>query len=373
MASDSPTSASGEGPSGQQMDGETLARKALGLAVLGRQIDAERALFELKSRYSSGNYPRVSIRVLMLEGVIHYYRDRGSDSLDRVRRANVLARAAGYSDLIAETGAWMAHLAFNFEKYDLLNQGLSEALDGFEATDDTHRSRICLILADAYQFLGNSTIASQWYVNSRLFARRAKSREMMVSIEYNRVIMILSRTRVSRYLPEIRDPNFKLNWELEISSLKNLHGGLQATSLRELLLLCECYASQELSDFPRSLELLEEIRARNAAEICGISEHLLNLEIEWTRLKSEGHLQGASDALPNFEELGQWPLDDQAIGLFLLRDIYCKLGKSFDQERFEVLRESVILHCRTTDEMLFAAIRPSDFYLDRITLAALQS
>jgi hypothetical protein len=358
MANELP--ASDESPFARGARGEAMARSATDLAILGRGQDASLILEELRASFVSGQYPRVSIRILALDGIIHYYRDRSIESFDRMRRANVLARSAGYMDLTAETAVWMAHFAFNFEKYTFLSQSLSEALRGFHEMDETHRSRICLVIADSNQFLGNIEQAVKWYGCARIFARSAGSRAMIAAVEYNRIAMGLSRIRVERFLPMLRKSTPIFNWKLEIASIRNLHEGLEVTSLPELLLLCESYQAQAAGDYLRSYEVLLQIKGLGAAEICGVSNELLDLEILWARAMSGDSSRLSGYPLPSLDDISGWPIDEQAIGLVQAKDIYLIAKASFDIDRFEIMQKAVIDHCVESDRSLQVAIMSAD-------------
>lgn len=299
---------------------EALARVAVCLAQLGRIEEARHILKDLRFEYSTGTFPRVSIRLMILEGVISYYESL-VDSSDRVRRAYALAKVGGAVDLQAESSVWMAHLAFNFENYSVFEQSLSDALEGFANLDDSHRARICLLVADTLQYLADRSAASDWYSLARILSRKVHDHGIMTAIEYNRLGMGLSRIRVDRALGCESSSSSYRDWLNELGSVERLHIGFDARALSELLDLCGAYTHEIRGDFARASTILIRIRDSGSSERCGVSDRLLRIEIEWCRFKLTGLASQSDRPRVDRTDLEALSQNERLIALPFIRDL----------------------------------------------------
>lgn len=329
---------------------EALGKVGICLAQLGRIDEANSILQQLRLDYSSGRVPRVSIRIMILEGIIAYYADL-IDSSDRIRRACVLARAGKVNDLIAEASVWLAHLAFNFERYSELQHALADALRNFNVLDDSHRARVCLIVADTLQYLADRTAASEWYGAARILSRRAHDHAVMTAIEYNRLGIGLSRIRIDKVLCRPMVEIRHRDWLLELGSVKRLHLGFDVKALSELLDLCDAYTCEICEDYAGAIASLDSIRRAGVAARCGVSDLLLRLEINWCRVKA---LVNADDEVKDFiddiglEELEGLSKNEQLIAIAFLKDLYKKSDLPFNEAICEQLNSAALAHFETT-------------------------
>lgn len=312
--------ASASAASGPGSRAEALAKVGVCLAQLGRTDEAASILSELRLGFSAAQYPRVSIRLMILEGVVSYYESLG-DSSDRIRRAKALAKMARVPDLQAEASVWLAHLSFNFENYPVLAESIADGLDGFSSMDDSHRARLCLTVADVLQYLAERLDASEWYILARILARRVHDHGLMAAIEYNRIGIGLSRIRVDRVLGRESSDSAQLNWLAELRSVERLHVGLDARALSELFELCGAYSYEASGDFLAAGKVYARIRDSGAAGRCGVSEALLDVEIDWCGAKT-----GDEAAIQRLSSIDQaavtsLPPNEQLVALVLIRDV----------------------------------------------------
>lgn len=299
---------------------ESLARLGVCLAQLGRIDEARSILLELRQKYSRGQFPRVSIRLMILEGVISYYENL-IDSTDRLRRAHALAKVGGISDLRAESSVWMAHLAFNFESYSIFGQGICDALEGFSLLDDSHRARACLLVADALQYLADRSAARDWYNLARILSRRAHDHGVLTAIEYNRLAIGLSRIRVDRALGNATPTSWHRDWLGELGSVERLHLGFDARALSDLMDLCGAYTYEICGDFVSAHALLTKIRDSGSAERCGVSDALLGIEIGWCQFKAADISSRDSILNVDVNKIEALSQNERLIALMLIKDV----------------------------------------------------
>lgn len=338
---------------------------AMSHAQIGDYAEAAQILHALRAKYADGHSHRISIRLIILEAILWYYRDRHPESFDRARRANILATAFGLKDLEAESAVWIAHFSFNFADYSSLKRSIEFGFVNFGLLTDDIRARLCLVAADSNQFLGSPGDAARWYTLSRVFSRRSGSRAILTAIEYNRVVMALSRLRLERFVSVEITSQLRKSWLAEVASIGNLHQSLGANALRELLLLCESYAYQLEGAFAMAIEPLMQIQLSNSSGVCGMSEEQLALEIEWCRaLSDENHELG--EVLPTLDELGDWPSGAQILGLRQIEEISKRTGRAIDLERLRYMLKNAIDCCAREDQRLREAIDISNIFLVQI-------
>lgn len=348
---------------------EASLKVALCLAQLGKIDDAKAILGQVREGFSSGRVPRVSIRTLLVEGVVSYY-DELIDSSDRLNRAIVLAKAMRFPDLCAEISVWVAHLAYNFERYEVLAASLGDAFSDFGYLDKAHKARACLVVADGSYYLGNNEVASKWYAMARIFARQDHDHAIMVAIEYNRLGMGLSRIRVERALNFHPDFATRRLWLLELESVRRLHAGFDVSALSELIDLCDAYTHELLDEFADALSALRTIQSKGAAGRCGVSDGLLNLEIAWCQAKLNGTGCAGLSLDSSLDSIEALDANEQLVALSFVEDVNGPAVGFDDRERYLKVRDSATAHYARTVSELTRALTVTSPYLEIVANAA---
>ena len=330
---------------------EASAKLGVCLAQLGRCEEAKEILDRLRAEYPSGSVPRITIRTMMLDGVIPYY-DNLEDSSDRLRRACALATAAGISDLTAEAHVWIAHLGFNFERYAEFGRSIEYALTAFSCLDNSHRARACLLIADGLQYIGERLRANEWYSLARALSRRVHDHALMVAIEYNRLGMGLSRIRVEWAISAMTGPAVARNWLLEIESVRGLHAGFRARALNELLDLCDAYAHEARGQYRIAADLLDRLRLSGNVGRTGVSESLLELELQWCRVMADDCVGQDSFSPVSLDAVDSLSENEKLMGLFFVRSLAAQNGSTIDEQRFiDMLESSTMAFHKSCNEI----------------------
>lgn len=348
-----------ESASTAEEKGLASAKYAIALAQMGQIDGATQILERLRANRDYICIPRVSIEIILLDGIVLYYSSRSPMSLDRVRRANLLSRSLRMKDLEAATSVWIVHLAFNFDDYELLSDGLAVGFEYISLLSDELCGRLCLSVADAVQYVGNREASTAWYGMARLFAQRTHDHAMMAAIEHNRLAMGLSRLRVESYLTSSAVSDEHRHWLAEMGSIERLHYGLGAGALSELLSLCESRARELENDFPGALEVLGRIRDNAWAEKCGMSTQLLDLEMLWCQAMGHAFNEASMSQLPTLSEIKCLSNDEQLVALNLLRDIVMKVGGGLDEELFVEMLQRAVSDCKESIAAIERCFAPS--------------
>jgi tetratricopeptide (TPR) repeat protein len=317
--------------------GGAAAKVGICLAQLGQFEEAESILANLRQEFSVDVYPAINLRVMILEAVIAYYKNINHLSLDRIRRVFVLANACSADEIASEAAVWLAHFSFNFEDYFEFKRGIEFSLAHFECLSDTYRSRICLTIADTYQFLGDRERSQNWYTCARILSRQAHDHGLIAAIEHNRLAIGLSRVRAERARKQSEVERFKRNWEVELASVQRLIEGFGGNSLPELVDLSDCFACQLREDYAGAVRAMDRIEAAGAIERCGMTKTLFEIERSWCLSCSGIEVGITAEGNLSLSAIEALPLNDQLVALPLLFDIYSTSRISMNLELYRLM------------------------------------
>lgn len=338
---------------------EALAIQGIALAQSGRIDESLEILVCLRTAEGGSNLGKGSVRRLILEGVIKYYQERSPESIDRTRRALALAHALAHSKIEAEAAMWLSHFAFNFSAYDELKSSIAVALDGFELLEDYARARICLIVADVMQFVGDREGAGEWYTLARILSRRDHDHAGMSAIEYNRLAMGLSRLRVEDVLGLDGSIISRRDWLTEISSVELLHKGLRSEALMELLLVCRSRLCQLSGDFEGALQILLEIRDSGVGRRCGVSDYLLDTELWWCSVRAGRSPSEVMGRSPTSDLIQQLAIEEQVGAAYFLSNVPSEYVEHLNRQWLDSLLLSTRNQCRVAIDRLKEALSPA--------------
>lgn len=322
-------------PLPQQL-GEHEARCAIELAQYGRLAQAGGMLLELRARYPMGQSARMAVWLMILEAVLLQRTRRHPDAVDRMHRASVLAVASGMPDLAAEAAVWLMAVDGCSGKPGRLLDAFQLGFQGIDRLGDGTRARLCLVVADLHQGLGQFDAAGPWYRRARAFSRRAGARPLMAAIELHRISSALQRLQFewlagwSPPHPPTRD------WLEEIRSAQRLHHGLGVVAPDERLLLGEARAQQLRHDFAAAARCLQQVLpVMQPGPLPGVlpvdtpaatpdapPEHVaLRLELAWCRAQADEGVALQDECLPPAEVLAGWAPAARVVAIRQLLDL----------------------------------------------------
>jgi tetratricopeptide (TPR) repeat protein len=126
-----------------------------------------------------------------------FYSHPGPQALDRLKRAQALARAIGHVELQALCAAWLAHLEFNANRMETMVQHAAEALRLAAPEHHAALARASLVVADAYHFAGRFDLAKDWYAAVRRHALAEGDDAMISAMLHNVATFRASNVRIS--------------------------------------------------------------------------------------------------------------------------------------------------------------------------------
>jgi hypothetical protein len=203
-------------------------------ARTGRFVEAETMRTEVRTGYGQGQSARVSILLMLLEGVLQFFQTLSSESRDRVNRANLLSSTFRERDLLALTSAWLAHIDFNLCRFESMATSLATCFTNLEFDTGSANSRMSLLLGDAYLYCGDRTESQAWYERGRLAATALGDHAAIGALTYNRAALRVANLRIE----EVRRPLVASDLELldvEVRSAVNYQAIARLQSLDHLL------------------------------------------------------------------------------------------------------------------------------------------
>lgn len=316
-----------------------LITLGLELAQLGRCDAAAAALLTVKQRRDASSEPSVSIRCLLLEGVVRYYEGRYSEALDRVRRACLLGAGFSLTTVHAEAEVWSGHLLYNFGDLRSFARSLEFSLENASKLADASLARLCLTVADLVEYSRSDKQSNEWYSMARICSRRGHSRAVMVAIEYNRLASGLSRVRRLSLLENFESSATRDEWVTELNSVVNMHAGLGADAVPELLRMAKARVLQLQGEYLNAARLLESLQNDCAESKCGLTNFAMRTEWMWCLRRA-----GQASEVPVLDDqldrlLYELDADDRVACLLMIRELVGPRAEIVEESLHRALAE----------------------------------
>jgi tetratricopeptide (TPR) repeat protein len=173
------------------------AQRAIYLARQGSHDAVVAEVQAIRDAFGTRPQAEVTAWVSLAEAVNSFYSHPGPQALDRLKRAQALARAIGHVELQALCAAWLAHLEFNANRMEPMVQHAAEALRLAGPDHHAALARASLVVADAYHFAGRFDLAKDWYAAVRQHALAEGDDAMISAMLHNVATFRASNVRVS--------------------------------------------------------------------------------------------------------------------------------------------------------------------------------
>jgi hypothetical protein len=283
-----------------QRRAELLAERACYLARIGDFAGAKDILLFLRREFGDGHSARISVWIMLIEGLVFYFDGFDPRALDRITRASVIGAASQLGELTKTAQAWLAHIEFN--RYEFL--AMAAAINKCRPVSSTEscqwHARVCLIVADANMYAGQLTSGNRWYQRARNAAVTIGDEATISAVIYNRAAMNLARFRLEAISGNIDRDSLNL-LSLEMSSARNFDAAVGHTSLAQLIEACRARIVLSLGDFASALALYEKILKSDNIRFGYHSDEFL-LRIEYIKcLLGNGLKDEATELLTNID------------------------------------------------------------------------
>lgn len=228
---------------------------------LARDGDAERAAKiteELRSRFGSGKYARISILIMLIEALRFYFTDQDPRAHDRLRRACLISGMVRDRQLIALTEAWMAHLHFNQGRFSDFGSSLARAYANMDEDNLPVKCRLAISIADSCLLIGNQSKSNLWYGLARDAAVKYGDQAAIGAVTYNRAALGVHALRMALALGEDCSQDAQL-LHVEVDSAINYQRVAGLTSLDQLLYTAKIGSLIAIGRFAEGKELAQQL------------------------------------------------------------------------------------------------------------------
>lgn len=326
----------------QKLDGEIAAVAAMPArcAVLrvqrailwlrhGREAEAREELDRLHETALA--HPRVELAVWLhlAEGLWTYFGAFGGDGRDRVRRARVMAAAAGHRPLQALADAWLAQMDFVGRDIDKLVEHAQAALAVLQPGDHGAAYRVATALASAWSLAAGEAAATPWYAWARQHAIAEGDDAGLAGLLYNQTLMRALRLRHAALAGEPHEAPAVL---LGVESIDRYDDAVGGSARADLTPLLRAQLLTVQGDHAAAATLLEaNLPEAVAAGLARIGTSLLaDLAWCWTHTGQSLRARALADQVAievQAEDLSCCDLDECAALHARLAQVYARLGE----------------------------------------------
>ncbi|RZJ06934.1 MAG: hypothetical protein EOP39_17730 [Rubrivivax sp.] len=327
----------------QRLDGEIVAVASMPVraAVLqaqrailwlrhGREAEARAELTKLHARALVHPRAELAAWLHLAEGLMAYFGAFGGDARDRVRRAQVMAQAAGLTSLQALADAWLAQMDFVGRDIDGLITHAQASLALLTPDDHAASFRVATALASAWSLAEGDSAASPWYAWARQQAIAEGDDSGLAALLYNQSQMRALRIRHAALAAEPGEAPAAL---LSLESLGRYDDAVGGSARADLTPLLRAQLLAVQGDHAEAAALLEaQLPAAMAAGLARLGCSLL-ADLAWCWANTGEHLraraladQAALEVLA--EDQACCDIDDRASLHARLAQVYAKLGET---------------------------------------------
>lgn len=304
---------------------ELKARKACYLARTGFLDEARQIVLDLRRDFGAGQNGRISVWIMLAEGVAEFFTCPGNVARDRIARAELIAVAMNDEEIAAIACAWKALIEFEFSNFQAMAVSLRKAFRFAKPENHEAGSRIGIILSDCFFLCGDRENGQYWFMLSRDHALKDGDRATIDALLYNRAAFSTASLRVKRCFGEV-DRNLVDLVAMEVESARNFQELADIRSVNHLIKLCEARIKLLRGDFEAAIGALDAIRGQGPFASYNFDLEILDLEIAYCQLRL-GRLDQANAVLTAVETVDHSTLDiDDRLVILWLKSEISRLG-----------------------------------------------
>lgn len=190
---------------------------------------SERQLQDLRARFGQGNLPRVSVWLMIADGITSYFGYMSEAARDRFVRANTISKMAKFDDLSRLSSAWLAYIDFNKNDYKSMGQDIINA-NPDPSRGDAADCRALVALGDACICGGAFADAVKWHEAARQIAVKLGDEATIGAIMYNKATFNCLRVQTNIALGVSEGAPLQF-MEMQVDSTDYFHRAANNTAL----------------------------------------------------------------------------------------------------------------------------------------------
>lgn len=285
-------------------------------------------------KYESRPNAEISSWLHLVEGLVTHFNDMSPDARGKILRAHALSSAANSPRVRALSSAWLAHMDYLQVNVDSMALHVQEALRYSGEQDHAVRSRVGLVVAQAYHLADRLDLALPWYGSARNHASAEGDDATLSALMHNMAWLRAQRLRATDCELVACPADEERHALLGVESTTNFDILIGSTSLVALVPMLRAQVLTVRGQYEEALSLFEtEMTPALRSGMTRLHADLL-ADQAWCRLKMQQHepaLREARAAEANIDQDGQF--DDRAIAHGRLAQTFSMLGLPADASR----------------------------------------
>jgi hypothetical protein len=300
---------------------ELLARIAGNLARMKRFPEARQVIEDLRRTYNDGRSGRVTVWIMLAEGLTQLYENLNPEASDRINRALALGVAMKYSTMIALAAAWKSHIEFEWGRYEEMANSLRLAQDHCDAENLDAGTRIAMVLCNAFTICGDRPNSQYWFLRAKDLASKNGDQPSTMALIYNRAAFLTTRARAENCIQNVPSESLR-PIRMEFESARNFQGLTRLVAYPSHLLLWDARLQILEGRYVSAIQVLKQVRTQSPFADHNFSQSFIDLEVCFCHMKSD-HLEDALRGLERVAtvELDEMDVDEQMVGTWMLWNI----------------------------------------------------
>lgn len=309
---------------------EILARMAAYLGRVGRFDEARRHIESLRRIYGDGRSGRVTVWIMLAEGLVHLFEDLSPNAMDRVTRALMLGVAMKYSPIVGLAAAWKAHIEFQSGDYDAMVRSLNLSSEHAAPTDLDALTRRSIVLCNCFMICGERSAAQTWFMHAKDCAVKNGDQASLEALIYNRAAFLTTWLRAENCIEPVSKDELN-RVRIEIASARNFQDLIGIAALTVHIHLWDARLHLLDRDFARAIEKLRAIREDLPPTEYSFSQAYIDLEICYAQAMT-GRLDEAIQAYSSLVplDMSKLDIDEQLVAVWIRRQL-AELSNAFGE------------------------------------------
>jgi tetratricopeptide (TPR) repeat protein len=293
------------------------ARRCCYLSRIGRFEESRYLIADLRKEFGAGQNSRISIWIMLAEGIVEMFQNISSVARDRIARAQLIALAVQDRELGAITSAWKAHADFEISDFDGMLKSLTIAKNLADSGNLDAQIRIAITMSNCFFLCGDRDSGQIWFMRCRNHAIAAGDQATTDALLYNRAAFGVASLRARRCFSDI-DQSLLTLVHLEVASARNFQLMTQDLSLTHLIELCDARVLLMKNDFVNAYNAFERVRSASPFAKYNFSEAMIDLEMAMCA-NGLGRLDEATELcrLANNFDFSALDIDDQLVAAWM--------------------------------------------------------
>lgn len=303
------------------------AQRAMHWARQGAHEAVLREVGAIREAFGKRPNAEVTAWISLAEAVNSFYSQPGPQALDRLRRAQALARAIGHVELQALSAAWLAHLEFNASRMEPMIEHAAEALRLAAPEHHAALARASLVVADAYHYAGRFDLAKGWYAAVRQHALADGDDAMISAMLHNVAALRVNKIHLDDVQGKSTADDLQ-RAEMETDSAESYDIGIGTLSLKSFVPLIRAQLLTTQGRFLEAAHILSAVLDHERPDRLARRESEFLAERAWCYVKLGDSKRALADASTAIRFLAEsTDFDDIAATYYRTAAVLEALGK----------------------------------------------